>query len=327
MVDLSKLIKTMVDAGFPEDEALARVTKIYDKATELMAGQDESAIMAVVTVKVNEVARVAKDIDKYPAIIIGTSDRRDSNDYNKRLALEAYKDNPQEAIQSGKVAIIEGEPVPLDDREYLDRAGKMKNNNYGKPLPVRMQREIIAILKDDEGKDHVTRCFGDYNVDIGQVGTMFGTLKNGNFSMKGPGFMATETMDLGELYGILDEAAPEDPKGVSILDVEDTPKNSLIVTKGFVQLAKETSNGSMMLILRDEDFVLADGIVAFCNSEVANSAAESAEVNQEVIVVGRVGESNVDGIKKKNLSLFGVVINPSTSGDAELMKQLDGVAF
>lgn len=327
MVDLKKLVNTMVDAGFPEDESETRVKAIFDKATELMPGEDESAIMAVVTVKVNEVARIAKDIDKYPAIVIAFTDRSDSNDYTKKMALEAYKDNPQEAIRSGRIAIIDGEPVPLDNREFLDNAGKMKNNNFGKPLGTRMQREIIAVLKDEDGVDHITRCFGDYAANVGDVGTMFGTVKNGNLSMKGPGFIKTDEMSTEELYTIIDEIAAKDPMAVSILDIEKTPKNKIIVTKGFIQYAKETSNNSMMVVLRDEDFILSDGIVGFFNSEAAMQVADTVEVGQEVITVARVGESKQDGVVQKNLSIFGIMINPSTSGNADLMKQLDSVAF
>ena len=87
-------------------------------------------------------------------IVVGLGDVVDYTEKRRKTAIEAYNNDPQGAIESGVVKEIEGNAIPMDDREFLDKNGKYKNRNYGKELVPQNVRQCLALFKKEDGANY-----------------------------------------------------------------------------------------------------------------------------------------------------------------------------
>ncbi len=91
---------------------------------------------------------------KFDVCIIGAYKLGDFSAPTFKTSLEAYKKNPEDALERKLVKIIDEEPVVLDIQKTIDYGkGPQDNPNHGKPLNHQYTRDILALVKEEESGD------------------------------------------------------------------------------------------------------------------------------------------------------------------------------
>lgn len=94
--------------------------------------------------------------NKFDIFIFGVYNLTDFNAKAAKDALKAFAKNKEAAIETGKIKIIDGEPVPIDMKETFGK-NNIKNQNYGKPLGNSWNRNVKVLAKPEgEGSYQIT---------------------------------------------------------------------------------------------------------------------------------------------------------------------------
>lgn len=150
------------------------------------------------------------NIKKANVIVLGVSPSEDRNSYEKWLAREAYKSDPNGAIAAKKVRVQKRDdgssyPVALDSKATITRKNsdgtvtEEPNPNYGKDIPnaykVNVPMIVAAYVNVKDGKESSEPCedfvMGSMNWDkelenqpyVGKKSTVYGRLNGQYFSI------------------------------------------------------------------------------------------------------------------------------------------------
>lgn len=313
------LTKVDIDKSDAENKVI-KMIQIVQKSIP----DDLETQKSILQVKIKELARTIASVDKFAGICVAVGERADRNSYDKWIATQAYKDDPQAAVRDGKIAIEDDKPVPLDTRKFMDNAQKIPNKRCGKPLGIQYQRESLFIIDDE-----LTRGFGDVDSEIGVQYDLFGKLNNGILNIKThPAPIPQKTFSPIELWEKFDKIQGTLDNSIDVDEaMEAKPKESYIV-KGIVTYVGTTGGGSTMIVLNDDEGS-TDGLVCFVNSDMLEKHIADDEIKQgnEVFVIGRLNESKKDDEVSRNLSVTGVIKNPDSDKTSQVMSQLDQVMF
>lgn len=317
-------IKMLTEVGMSAEEAKSKVDKMVKAINRAMKDDDEDAKAGVLNVKIKELARLMESVDRIPGICVAAGEMGDRNSYDKYKAKEAYKESPQQAVAEGIVDVIDGEPIALDTREFMDNAGTIPNKRYGKPLPVQNQRECLFVVDGE-----IVRTFGEINPEIGSDYVVFGK-RNGGFinAKKIPAPMLKRVLDDDELWDIVDNVAASQENAVSVEEVLGSPVKKPYIIRGSVQYVGETSSGGYMLVLVDEGGE-SDGLVCFVNSDMADKYIGDKNIGagNEVAVFGKTSVSKRDGEESIICAITGVIKNPASDKVSNVMSKLDHIMF
>lgn len=319
-MDEKKYIDLLVQAGKDKKEATEFVKKVIATIREKMPNAAPETQEAVLMLKLDDILHGSGG-DPYVGLCIGCDRLEDSYRYDKQKAEEAFKADSNQAIMKGLAKMGDnGQPIWLDARKFLDKKETKENKNFGKPLPTQMRRQMVFVV---EGK--IIRAFGNESPEIGKAYDFKATVSESGYftlaknSLKERSEQPTEVQIWDAVYS----AAGHSDAVIALCDVKDAPKNSFIVTKGYVKHTQETSNGGAMIILKDGD--CDEGVVGFSASEEACGIINHEIVKgQEVISVGRVAIMK-DG--KFNIVTMGIVANPASSDVANGLDALGDLSI
>lgn len=93
--------------------------------------------------------------DKFSICIVGLFNMTDFTKNDVEAALNLYNKDPEQALESGKVKLVDGKPVVIDLREHLGKNTGMKNSNYGKPLYPSYNRNVVVLAREEESSEWV----------------------------------------------------------------------------------------------------------------------------------------------------------------------------
>lgn len=322
-MDEKKYIDMLVEAGKDKKEATEFIKKVIATIKEKMPNAAPETQESVLLLKLDDILHGSNG-DPYSGLCIGCDKMEDSFRYQKDQVYEAFKKDSNQAVMKGMVKTDESgsvvydnqnRPIPLDTREFLDKKETKKNNNYGKPLPTQMRRQIIFVV---DGK--IVRAFGKEDPEIGKYYNFKATVSESGFFTLGKDSLklAKEQPTAVQLWDAVYQAAGNSDYVTALCDIVNAEKNSFIVTKGLVKHTAETSNGGAMIVLKDGD--CDEGVVGFSASEEAQVIILHEIIKgNEVITCGRVAKMK-DG--RTNVVTMGAIINPA-SGD--ISKGLDAL--
>ena len=80
-------------------------------------------------------------------------------DFNKKRfeqALGDYERDARSAIEKGAINLVDGDPVVMDRKEFLDKNNKYPNSNFGKALENSYVCTSVALVKNSEGNFQAT---------------------------------------------------------------------------------------------------------------------------------------------------------------------------
>jgi hypothetical protein len=306
-----EVINKIVESGIDAKTAEKKVKQIEDKIKVQLAKQDAGVIETAINLAYNQlVSTVSKE--KVRGVVIGVGEEKDANGYAKHVATVAYEENPQRAIAEGLVTVEtdeDGEDVviPLDTKEFFDADKKKKNGNFGKPLPTRMQREIVLAIEND-----VVRAFANVDVRLGDEYDVYGTVKKPYMNVsKNPKPRFVRTPNGTERWLFVHDSVGNSDFAQSYSDMMEAKNNTFGITKAFVRAMGTTEYGTWVTLESDEN---GQSIICNIGNEVATFVNEEIDVGYEVIVVGSLSRYTPNGSDEEKVSLrvTGMIPNPSS---------------
>ena len=305
-MDEKKYIEMLVAAGKDKKEATEFIKKVIATIKEKMPNAAPETQESVLLLKLDDILHGSGG-DPYVGICIGCDKMEDSFRYQKDQALESFKKDSNQAVMKGQIKIDEsGNPIPLDTREWLDKKETKKNNNFGKPLPTQLRRQMIFLV---DGK--IVRAFGKEDPEIGKNYEFKATVtESGFFTLAKDSLKeAKEQPTPVQLWDAVYSSAGNSDYVTALCDIKSADKNAFVVTKGLVKHTSETSNGGTMIVLIDGD--CEEGVVGFTASDEVKAVIDHEIVRgQEVISCGRVAKMK-DG--RINVVTMGVIPNPTST--------------
>lgn len=347
--DINNYVKFLVEKGnYTNENAISIINKLKAKIAELMPNDSDEAREQILNLKIRDLV-MASSAEKYDAIIVAMDAVKDGNGYNRYLAVQAFKADPARAIADGIVMkaddylkqlisagknpvdakkivdelTSEGGIIALDTTRYFDQAQTKKNNNFGKPLPLRMQREAYAIINNN-----LVRVFAhaDAPLKCGYAFTLYGSMsKNGNLSLaKTPAAKEIEALDDHKLWDAMYNAALNSDKLAELYNLHAVKKNHIAIVKGYILNNTVTSRGDPMLFIGDE--ACEQGIACFPSCPEIAKDMESFGKGSEVIAIGRVSKNTgPDGVERSALILLGIIASPLSAKLMDISSQLDEI--
>lgn len=321
-MDTKGYVKQLVDSKvFTKAEAEAKVKAIVERVNAIMPDETDEVKANTVSMAIKKLT--GSKLEKFVGVCIGMGAKRDQNEFAKKKAKDIYDQNPMLAVQDGYVAIVNGKPVYLDTREFIDAAKTMKNNNFKKALPETIQRQVFFLIDGI-----ITRGFGNIDPQVGGEYEVFATKsKKGYLTIpKQPGIKLTKMIPPGDLYQMVYDAAGNSEFATDLGDVYDKEPGSQIISNGYVRFTKQTSGGSMLVI---DDENTPDGVVCFSDGPEVASIIDQLDIGLEAIIMGTfsVGENKETHEIRKSVAVRVVITNPESAKYVSALKDMDDVLY
>jgi hypothetical protein len=277
--------------------------------------------MAVITQHLVKMKLNAASGEKFVGVCVGYGRKRDWNKgvFDKFEPIATNAQIPANAALLKK--LIEKELVKevtddnsgaigyaiLDKREFIDKAGKIQNFGFKKPLRHNNERTGYFVIDNE-----IVQVVGDFDAQTGREYQMYGKkLTNGNLRLGKSGLSALRTLNKNEVWDLLYDVAAEDPRSVSIDEMAEMKPYQFGITNAFVKSKMQCSNGGWRLGVYDADNM--KGVTGFAGNEDVAAAVELSEPTQEVILLFEQGVAK--GEWDASPSWMGMFTNPESSSD------------
>jgi len=337
-------VDTLVKNDWTQANAEAKVKQLEDAIKKKFPAATPEFIAKTMTAAINTLTK--SKIEVISGLCVGFGKKQDSNNFAKMKAKEIWDQNSTTAVAEKYVVVdsagavvfelddkgkqikdTHGNAVPVwaDNRQFIDPdTQKMKNSRWGKALGENIQRDAYFIV---DGK--FVRAFGNFDVQMGHEYQIFGTMsKKGYITIpkNSPGVKHVRMLDDIVYWKAVDTVAQKDDLAVPLGDVFDMAKNKPVVTKGTVTAAR-AAGSSYMIVITDETY--PDGYMCFAADEALITECESLGAGNEIIVIGKTGESVDKETKevRKNISVYGFASNPESDKVAGAVRSLDDVLY
>lgn len=340
----NEFVETLMKNEWKKAEAEAKVAQLTKAINEKFPNAKPEFVHGTLKAAISSL--IKSKIEQIEGTCVGFGPKQDSNSFAKRKAYEVYNQDPQRAAQDkfvvtdkdGKVVFEKDDkgnlkrddkgnaiPMAADNREFIDPdTKKMKNSRWGKALGEVIQRDAYFIVNVN-GKNKFVRAFGDFDVKMGYKYTIYGSLSAKGYitvPKNGPGVKDGKLLDDVVYWNLFNGTAQDDDLAVPLGESVDVLKNKPIVTKGFVTTVRQA--GSRMMVVINDDS-MPEGMVCFVADEALNEEAETLSAGNEIVLIGRIGESvdKTDGKIRRNITMMGFASNPESDKIASAVRELD----
>lgn len=344
----NEFVDTLVKNDWKKADAEAKVAQLTKAINAKFPNAKPDFVQGTLKAAINTLTK--SKIEQIEGVCVGFGAKQDSNSFAKRKAYEVYEQDPVRAAQDkfvvtdkdGKVVFEQddkgnlkrdnkGNPIPVaaDNREFIDPdTKKMKNNRWGKPLGENIQRDAYFIVNVG-GKNKFVRAFGDFDVKMGYQYSIYGSMSSKGYitvPKTGPGIKGDKLIDDVDYWKIFNTTAQDDDLAVPLGESVDVLKNKPLVTHGFVTTVRQAGT-RMMVVINDDS--MPEGMVCFVADEALNSEAETLSAGNEIVLIGRIGESTdkVTGELRRNITMMGFASNPESDKIASAVRELDSELY
>lgn len=321
-MDIKKFVTDLVSGGVEKKAAELKVKEWVAKTREKY-GEDVSdeKISAVITQHLVKMKLTSASGEKFIGVCVGYGRKRD---WNAKI-FEKFSIIAENAQMPGNATIIKkllaAEQIKevtdvnsgavgyaiLDNREFIDKAGKIKNFGFGKPLRHNFERTGYFVVENE-----IVQVVGDFDAQIGREYQMYGKkLANGNLRLGKSGISALRTLNKNEMWGLLYDVAAEDPRSVSLDEMAELKPYTFGITNAFVKSKMQCSNGGWRLGVYDADNMR--GVTGFAGNEDVAAAAELSNPTEEVILLFEQGVAKGEWDASPNW--LGMFTNPEGASD------------
>lgn len=326
-MDISKIVKRIVDSGVEEKEAEKLVKGVISKLEEngRLEGMSEDYIVEIATIAASK-KFVKVDGDEFTGVCIGYSELRDDNGYAKYLILKEYEKNKLDSINRGLVRLSDEVdkrgnkiPVAIDNRKYIDNAQTIENNNYGKDYPTKMVRQIFFVV---ESEIKIAKVNENFQIPtLGANYKIIGKLQGKYINYIGR-MDIYELLSAGEMWDFITDVGGEFEEYVEIEDIDSSYKNKLMILTATVSRAGiGAKKGTPYIVF--ETAYMADGIVGFYpEPELVDAVSNSAEEGKEVVLLARLG---LFGDGKPLFNVYGLFHDPVTDDSSSLITEIESM--
>lgn len=331
-MDIKKFVADLVGNGIEKKAAEAKVKEWVAKTREKY-GEDvtDEKIAAVISQHLVKMKLNAASGDKFTGVCVGYGRKRDRNgrifDTFKPIAENAQLPQNKailaKLIKKGDIKEVTDDNTGavgyaiIDNREFIDKAGKITNFGFGKPLRHSNERQGYFIVDNE-----IVEVVGDYDAQLGREYQIYGKKKpNGMIRVGKGGMSSIRTPTKSEVWGLLYDVAAEDPRSVSLDEMSELKPYTFGITNAFVKSKMQCSNGGWRLGVYDADNM--KGVTGFAGNEDVAAAAELAETTSEVILLFVQGTPK--GEWDASPSWVGIFVNPEASSDSFLDDEVEMV--
>lgn len=326
MVDISKVVKTIVESGVEEAKAEKIVKDIYNKLDESgkLEGMSDEHIVQIINIAASK--RFAKvDGDEFNAVCIGYSGLNDDFGFAKYQIIQEYKKNKLDAINRGLVRLgdevdTHGEkiPIPIDNRQYIDNARTIENNNYGKDYPTKMIRQVYFVV---DGVLRIAKV--NEKIPLPTIGANYKIIGklNGKYINYIGRMDIEEILSAGEIWDFITDVGGEFDEFVEIEDLDDSYKNKLVILTATISRAGVSGKGTHYVVF--ESAYMDDGIVGFYSEkELIDAVANSAEEGKEIVLLAKM-KLFPDG--KPYFEIYGLFHDPETDDTSSMIGEIESM--
>lgn len=322
MVDIKKFVDKLVTSGVSKEKATEKVKKAIEKIKEKKDGVTDDEIVVLLEQAIEKSTQFKGE--RYTGICIGFENKRDENAFIGKYALEQYADPGTRAksIADGLVRediSTSGEKVPviLDPRKTLDRAGKIPNNNFGKPLRERKMRKCYFIVDNE-----IAIVKGNIDPIIGTEYIIYGK-KNGMYLNVGrSGIQKTDAVDPIQLWEKVYGFASVSDFAIPVEEIVNLAPFDVKLTVGYIRNCGDTKIGGRWTTVNGKDGKTA--MFGFStNEDTAVIMSESYPGNEMMFVVR--GRSQKPDAETPVVNIIGAFINPASAENVELLGDISVV--
>jgi len=156
--------------GIPKGDVIAKYEAEYKALSKVLATKDANVIATRAFVKIK--GHFGQEL-RSPALIfegitLGVTEPFDMVRTARRAAMEAWQENPQNAIAKG---ICDANGIPLDTKAVF--ASSKANPNFGKPLPEHSYiRNVVGVVEHDGKMKLFSMPLGDKHINVPVIGMM-----------------------------------------------------------------------------------------------------------------------------------------------------------
>jgi hypothetical protein len=321
-MDIKKFVADLVAGGVDKKAADAKVKEWVAK-TRVKYGEDvtDEKISAVISQHLVKMKLNAASGEKFAGVCVGYGRKRDRNgkifDTFKPIAENAQL--PRNAalikklIAKGDIKEVTDDNsgavgyAIIDNREFIDKAGKIQNFGFGKPLRHSNERTAYFIVENE-----IVEVVGDFDCQQGREYQVYGKKKpNGMIRVGKSGISSLRTLTKNEMWDMLYDVAAEDPRSVSLDEMGELKPYTFGITNAFVKSKMQCSNGGWRLGVYDADNM--KGVTGFAGNEDVQAVIELSEPTTEVILLFVQGTAK--GEWDASPSWVGMFTNPEASSD------------
>jgi len=278
-------VDMLVQAGMAVDKATAKVAQMKEYYMTKKGMTDPKDIDRQLHIDIVRLATVLASTKEVQGIVIGFSELRDTNDYQRKQSLAKYTADPDEAVDSGSVAVIGGKPTALDTRKFLDKEETQENPNFGKALPVVMQRSIYIFTNGA-----LMMAYGNQKVELGMLYKFRGSIsKKGNLTLSSQvAPIPLGKVDAKQLYAEFRKYADKASESMGLADVFKAPAKTFIIVEGYIGDSGESRNGGSHIVLMADGVM--KGIRTFFRAPEMTEDVTGIPQSTTVLVFGKTGD-------------------------------------
>lgn len=329
-VDTSIYVKALVDAGMPEADAKERIGKLVDKVNTVMAGESNEARNNIIGIKIRELISASRS-EKYIMTVVAVGQRKDSNDYKRNQVYKLFDEDPDTALAQGSARIVKDNTpgahktkddrfiVAIDNKKFWDEAGTKKNFGFGKPIPVRMSREVIGI---SDGT--LVKAYGDVEVTAGHEYEFMGKVNETSGALYINSEIKPKPLrQVTDLYGMLYEAAKKSENAMDVEGALETDVKGTIFVQGYVLQVAPMSNGKHKVVLNSG---YGSELSVFPADDNAEKIMAAIQVGTDAIAIGSVRDPK-DPQFRRSMTASTVIANPKATAASKALDALKDYEF
>jgi len=313
--------------GLPMEEVIKQFKEEIEHLKDVLDTDNEELIQkrAWTRVRGEWKRQLKSDAKMFNGVVLGASDPFDLVSYPRRQAKQAYKEDPEEAIEKG---LVNEDGEPLDTREKFSTG--TPNPNYGKPLPDhRWIRNVVGICKpiDEDEVSMFTMTLNDNqatDIDIPSFKPVRFRANEGQEGSGKPGFKKLNPWS-GLQFNVVEDAdfSVEDVLAVDemdkvLIDLEEIPDwharnatdpTSVMAVEGDVEYIADSpnQNNSLRMVIDSDELGMDDYTVWVPEHEF-----ESCDfgAGSRVMVVGSTTQSEFNGETDHMINAWGIYAYP-----------------
>lgn len=316
MVEINKFVTSLVEKGEQKTDAETKVKAAIAKIKEKMgADVSDEKIEELLSIAL---ASTGKRGETYKGICVGFGNSVDRNAKFVREAIELYNKDKKKAISTGVVKEETGldgtlKLIAVDMREFIDKAGTIKNWNYGKEFKQSWTRSATFIV---DGA--LTTVSGNIEPQVGVEYNISGK-KNGVI-INAYSINSTRKIGTVELWDLVYNLVADDERSVELAELIDLKPYERRITIGMIKSCNQSAK-SGKFIATFTSGELPSGMTAFSGNDSVNETFSVVRPGDEFIAFVSTNRKT-EGFPP-SVTVEGIIINPASEKNAEVLGDID----
>jgi len=333
MVEIKKFVEALVATGtMDKSKATDKIKAVIAKIKSEKGDVPDAEIESLINFAITKIAQ--RKGERYKGICIGYAAKFDQNKTYGEDTLRYFNDGKTKAKVSSPEGLtidkvtygvelkdVDGVEVaiPLDMREFIDVAGKIKNSNYNKPLRSYNKRKCYFIVDGE-----LAIVTGNLDPIAGAEYYIYGrkSESKGNvyINVGRSGIQKAGSLTAVELWDAIYKFAESSDFAMPLEDVATLPKNAVKLTTGFIKNGGDTKTGGRWVVINND--INQQGQFGFSANEDAAAALSETLAGNEVfaLVQGMTPDPTRESTAIRVLS---VIMNPESSANASLIGDIE----